>query len=318
MSDDYIARLAQKRVETQGNKAAAEKLISYIMSNPGVQHEDLVRKALELGHDPRNLIAQALGTIKIDKAGVSLDRPLEDILNEVYSDDTTPGKRYVIDPNNVQTPTGKKVAKELGDMYGVATGYRDNKGLITPDYYAIQDAKDEMGKIMRVPTGGHELRHGKDYLSTPDFEPTENRAYRSGHHYGDVYETSELIREARDLPENKTMLDRVKKAASNLNLPAPGAFKKIAGIAPILGKVGLATAGGMVSLASEAADSEIGGDAEGQAQFDRESDEYNRRKRAMEQSTPEQKNALSSVYNNLDSPQTDARLEALKKIRSGQ
>lgn len=92
-----------------------------------------------------------------------------------------------------------------------------------------------------------------------------------------------------------------------------GKFKSILG--PILAKAGLATAGGMVSLASEAADSPEAGDAIGQDAFEREIAERTRRDKAVSIANPAQKEALSSVYNNLDSGNAfDIRKDAIKKL----
>lgn len=86
-------------------------------------------------------------------------------------------------------------------------------------------------------------------------------------------------------------------------------------MAPMALKSGLATAGGMVSLASEAADSPEAGDAIGQDAFERELAERKRRDAAVNIATPAQKEALSSVYNNLDSGNTfDVRKDALRKL----
>lgn len=91
-----------------------------------------------------------------------------------------------------------------------------------------------------------------------------------------------------------------------------GTFK---GIAPVVAKAGLATAGGLASLASEAADSEDEGSSTEQAALLREVDERKRRDTAMNVSSPEEKQVLSSIYDELDNGKTfDVRRDALKKL----
>jgi hypothetical protein len=85
-----------------------------------------------------------------------------------------------------------------------------------------------------------------------------------------------------------------------------GKFKSVAPLLLAKGVAGGAT--GMLSLASEAADSEEMGDAAEQEAFQRESDEANRRSKALKKN-PEMK----AVYENIDNP--DLKREALMRIR---
>lgn len=83
------------------------------------------------------------------------------------------------------------------------------------------------------------------------------------------------------------------------------------GVAPVLAKGALATAGGLASLASEASDSEDAGGSLEQAAFLRERDEMVRRGDNLKQANPLQKQALQGMYDNIDS---NPRMDALKKI----
>jgi hypothetical protein len=84
-----------------------------------------------------------------------------------------------------------------------------------------------------------------------------------------------------------------------------GRFKSLA---PILTKGAVAGAGGIATLAAEAADTENMGDAAEQEAFQRESDEANRRSKAI-QKVPEMK----AVYDNIDNP--DLKRATLNRIR---
>jgi hypothetical protein len=91
-----------------------------------------------------------------------------------------------------------------------------------------------------------------------------------------------------------------------------GTFK---GIAPILAKGATTIGGGMLSLASEAADSEDMGDVTEQSALLREIDEKKRRNNAMKISTPEQQKALGEMYKNIDNGMTsEQRKKALDML----
>jgi hypothetical protein len=85
------------------------------------------------------------------------------------------------------------------------------------------------------------------------------------------------------------------------------------GIGPVALKAGAAVGGGALSLASEAADSEdMGGQLEDEA-FQRESDEANRRKKALA-AEPQ----MSKVYENIETPHNiQDKVGALLKLKNG-
>lgn len=91
-----------------------------------------------------------------------------------------------------------------------------------------------------------------------------------------------------------------------------GTFKSVA---PMLAKGVGAVGGGMLSLASEAADSPEAGDSLGQDAFERELAEKKRRDKAMNIATPEQKEALGKTYENIDNGMTsEQRKKALQML----
>lgn len=229
MKDSHIQRLAQKRLETKANQQAVDALIAYINANPGVQNQDLIRKSMELGYDPRELISHALGSVKVDKTGANLSKPLEDVLNTVFEKDATPGERIVVDPSSVESAKGKKIASDLKGGYGYAEGMRSPGGIILPERMVVEDAKTELDKLRRTSTGGHELRHSVDGLVRPGFEPTTEASFKPGHHYGDIYEPSELLREVRGIPEAPQVAEQVNKASQKHKL-RPSEFKRVAAV----------------------------------------------------------------------------------------
>lgn len=216
--DKSLKALAEKRLSKQADSRAIDALTSYIANNPGVQYEDLVRKSLELGQDPTTLIDRALGSVIVDKGGLNLNKPTVDLLNEVYESNPVPGYRYVVDPNNVKSATGKEVAKDLMGNEGVARGWRykgESRG--KPDFIAIEDAKDELGKMKAVVAGGHELKHSENRMIRPHFKSI-GEAGELGHHYGPgTFEAQDLIKQVRDLPEDEKVLKEIEKRSKGLD-----------------------------------------------------------------------------------------------------
>jgi hypothetical protein len=91
-----------------------------------------------------------------------------------------------------------------------------------------------------------------------------------------------------------------------------GTFK---GIAPVIAKGALATAGGLASLASEASDSEEEGSSLEQAALLRNRDEMVRRGDNLKNADDNQKKALESMYEDLDSGKAfNPRIDAIKSM----
>ena len=227
-----------KRADTSG----INKLVAEIVNNPTITTDQLMRKAVELGYDPADLIDAALGSVKYDKSKASLDKPLEDILNDVYESDVTPGKRYVMEPTEALTSRGKDVAKNLEGNLGVATSLNIGKARSLPDYVAVRPAYTEMGKLKSIAHAGHELGHQQDYLIRPDFKMQTTDPYKSGHHYKEIYEPAELIREARDLPQDEKAIKEVIKQSKKAMLK-PSMFTRLRSLlGPIAAGTGLYSA----------------------------------------------------------------------------
>jgi hypothetical protein len=225
---DSIKKLAEKKLSKDPNSRAIDALTSYISNNPGVQYEDLVRKSLELGQDPSTLIDRALGSVIVDKGGLNLSKPTVDLLNETYESNPVPGYRYVVDPNNVKSATGKEIAKDLMGSEGIASGWRykgESRG--KPDFIAIEDAKDELSKMKALVAGGHELKHTEDRMIRPNFKSI-GEAGEIGHHQGPgTFEAQNLIKQVRDLPEDEKVVKEILKRSKGLDKPS---FKVLRGI----------------------------------------------------------------------------------------
>jgi hypothetical protein len=197
-------------------------------------NKDLFRKAIEMGYDPKDLIDATLGHIKYEKSSASLKNNLEDILNAVYEKDPTPGKRYVVEPIEAISERAKEVAKNLEGNLGVATSLNIGRSRSLPDYAAVRQQYDDLKKLQAITHAGHELKHQSDYLIRPNMSMKTEYPFRKGHHFGDIYETSELIREAKDLPKNQKELDEIVKQSKKAGLK-PSTFGRLFSL---LGKVG--------------------------------------------------------------------------------
>lgn len=236
---ESIKKLAEKRLSREPSSSAVKSLSSYIANNPTVGYDDLVRKSIELGYDPTSLIEQTLGSVIVDKAGLNLQKPTVDLLNEVYESNPVPGYRYVVDPSNVKSATGKEVAKDLLGNEGVARGWRyqgESRG--KPDFIAVEDAKDELSKMRALVTGGHELKHSEDRMIRPNFKSAGDVG-ELGHHYGPgTFEAQDLIKQVRDLPEDEKVVKEILKRSKGLDKPS---FRVLRGL-PIIGTAATAAA----------------------------------------------------------------------------
>lgn len=95
---------------------------------------------------------------------------------------------------------------------------------------------------------------------------------------------------------SKGAFNRLKELIVDMGVPS---FKSVA---PVLGKVGAAAAGGALSLAAEAADSPDAGGGTEQASFLRQIDEQKRRDYALKNSSDKERQVLSKMYENIDNP----------------
>lgn len=243
---DSVKKLAEKRLSKEANSSAINKLSSFISNNPTVGYDDLVRKSLEMGYDPTSLIEQTLGSVMVEKGGLDLSKPTVDLLNETYESNPVPGYRYVVDPTNVKSATGKEIAKYLSGNEGIASGWRyqgESRG--KPDFVAIEDGKDEASKIRALVAGGHELKHSEDRMIRPHFKSI-NETGEIGHHYGPgTFESEDLIRQVRDLPQDEKTVKEVLKRSKGLDKPS---FRVLRGI-PL---VGTALGAGLAAISGDA------------------------------------------------------------------
>lgn len=221
---------------------AIDQFTSYIANTPLVQYRDLVNKALEMGYDPHELIDASLGSVKYEKSNASLKSPLEDILNSIYEKDPTPGSRYVIDPTEAISERAKEVAQNIEKN---VTGYASavpSKRRALPDYAAVTPRSKDIDKLKAISDAGHELEHLKDFLTRPDFIPKTEKSYKLGHHFKNIYEPTELIREVKNLPEDIKLTKEIIKQNKKSFLK-PSMFtrlRSLVGFLPGLAAAGLA------------------------------------------------------------------------------
>jgi len=232
--------MKQKRF-SQVTPKAIDQFTSYISNTPLVQYSDLVNKALEMGYDPHELIDASLGSVKYEKSGANLKGPLEDILNSIYEKDPTPGRRYVIDPSEAVSEKAKEIAKNLEGSVGYASAVPSKRRALA-DYAAVTPRSKDLDKLKAIADAGHELEHLKDFVIRPDFKPKTEESYKLGHHFKDIYEPRELVREVKGLPEDTKVTKEIIKQSKKSGLK-PLAFtrlRSLVGLLPGLAAAGLA------------------------------------------------------------------------------
>ena len=229
------------------NPKDIQKFLDFIANNPTADSDTLIRKSMEMGFHPREMIDLALGSVKYEKSKANLDKPIVDILNDIYEKDPTPGRRYVVEPSEAISKKAKEISKNLGKDIGIAEALDIGKPRLLPDYSAVKEAYSESEKLRRIADAGHELKHQEDYLIRPDFVTTEDKPYRKGHHYGDIYETKELLRETKDLPQDEKVVKEIVKQSKKSGLK-PSVFTRLRSV---LGFIPTAVATGLAAYAPE-------------------------------------------------------------------
>lgn len=255
------------KVKNQSINRDIQKIQSMIANDPSMDAPKLLSEVIKMGYkDPGPIVDAALGSIKIEKSGASIGGDIADILNQVYSEDKTPGGRYIIDPYIQSGTKSKSVFSRLQDKAGVpdqGVALRELervRGRAAPKYIALPDPSfykaqynisDELSKLLSTAAGGHELKHSSDWLVYPNFNPKTDYSYKVGHHAKGIYEPDELIREVRDLPADEKTAKEILKQSEKLGVK-PSVFKRLLSyggfIGPAIG-AGLALKSGDVLAA---------------------------------------------------------------------
>lgn len=216
------------------------KLISKISNTPEISQEDIMRIAAEIGVDPRVLVKQSLGSVLVDKKGIPLNKPTEDILNELYGDNPVPGERIVFNPKTMKdrSTLANQLRKEmpenvLGSMFYEPT----SKSGGVPKVIAVKDlAKDEIDKLSEISTAAHEMEHGSDVIlgHSPDVDKAP-RSFAEGHHARKgIFELGELI----DQVKEKGNPEKAKKLASEAaKIGKSKPFKRLLSAIPLIGAI---------------------------------------------------------------------------------
>lgn len=224
------------------------KLQAFIANNPGVQSMDLVRWAKENNLDFRDVMEQTVGATKLEKSGLSMDTPIEDMLNDIYGEDPTPTERYIIGKDSKNTKANA-LRKVLGDNLEVSE-YTQNGARQKPTKLIVQDYGTPESKLLSIADAGHGLKHAEDSLIRPDLSYNP-KPFKPGHHAGDIYEAAEAIKDVRGLPQDEKVIKEILKQSAKHGLK-PSPFKKILSAVPVIGTaagVGLGLSSGDATAA---------------------------------------------------------------------
>jgi hypothetical protein len=211
---------------------------------------------------------------------------------------------------NFLQDVSKEYYPELGDVdLEIGENMSDNEGTYNRKTGKIQLDKEMVRKDPRKAVAGllHENAHKyDDKILNYSSKEIDDAAFRKVRDKikgqvdpTDVYETvARSVGHHAEIPE---LREGSFGAGALKSMLKSGRFKSLA---PLLG----GAAGLAVSGVSEAADTEAMGDATEQEAFQRESDEANRRSKALK-SNPEMK----AIYESIDNP--DLKRQALNRIR---
>lgn len=249
------------------NIIEVNRFLQKIAANPEIDQKDLLRISVEMGINPRELIRKSLGSVLVDENNLSLDKPIDDLLNNIFEKNPVPGKRLVVNPNVDISKIDPKELEVIGRTLNLFKSkpnvlghmqYRQNwfdKNAFRgkPDISAVRllgTSDDQM--LSQIVTAAHELEHAEDAVLGNIPENQNPIAFNEKHHgRKGIFELDELIKKVRGLspdPEKiKQLVENSKKLGSS------EVFKKIKSVAPFVAKGALATAGGALPFAAEAA-----------------------------------------------------------------
>ena len=225
-----------------------DKLRAYIANNPTADSAKIINEATRLAKEyninPYDLIDTSLGLTTAENKGVNLSGSLEDILNQTM-DTSLPGDKYIVS-SDAKSKLGLQKLKEINGRLGLQTSQIAGSREI-PLEYLVANANSDIDKMKALANAGHELKHGEDGLirANQKYNP---KAYQKNHHAGDVYETSELSKQVRELEDDPKVKKELLSQMAKKGLSSGSGFKLLKSVAGALPMVG--TAAGIAGLAS--------------------------------------------------------------------
>jgi hypothetical protein len=219
----------ERKRPSQVNTKAVDELIAHIANTPLIERDEVIRKAREMGYRPSELMDAALGSVMLDKRGGDISGEMEDVLNRIYSEDPTPGRRSIVDPATARSKLGKELSQRLEGGLGMQTGFAESKGLFVPADTILKDpGKDLIERLKSITHAGHELKHGSEYLGS-GYTEGDPRAYKLTHHAQGIYEPDTLIKEVKNTNDRSKEYEMLTKRARAAGVKA-NPFIKLLGI----------------------------------------------------------------------------------------
>jgi hypothetical protein len=219
----------ERKRPSQVNIKAVDELIAHIANTPLIERDEVIRKAKEMGYNPRDLTDAALGSVMLDKRGGDISGEMEDVLNRIYSEDPTPGTRSIVDPSTSRSKLGRELSKRLEGGLGMQTGFGESNGLFIPEHTIVKEpSKDLIERLSSITNAGHELKHGSEYLGS-GYTEGDPRAYKLTHHAQGIYEPDTLIKEIKNTNDRSKEYEMLTKRARAAGVKA-NPFIKLLGI----------------------------------------------------------------------------------------
>lgn len=232
-----------KKIDTIGIR----KLQKWIDETPEATQADIAEYARRMGYDSADLLPTTLGATLLEKRNQKLSTPFSELLQNIFSDDLTPGGRFVIDPDNVKTKEGVKIAERFKKNPGLqgfaeyGTIKMNGKEIRIPTRTIVKEptSGNPFEILKQIGVQGHEFPHSENIIlsnkSFPHREFIENFeklgkrapiAGQPGHHFGksgDIIEAKllqQLIRDLYDPEINQIEAGRreLSKKLNELNL----------------------------------------------------------------------------------------------------
>jgi hypothetical protein len=114
--------------------------------------------------------------------------------------------------------------------------------MFLPEYVALKQPYTDLDKLRSIAHAGHELKHSSDSLTRPNFKMQNEKPYKKGHHFKEIYEPTELVKEVKELASDPKLEKEILKQSKKSGIKASPFTKlrSLLGFLPSLAAAGIA------------------------------------------------------------------------------